>query len=307
MTESIRQVKNRYPKACLQCLFCIILSIIMIYYSHDMKIGVTRGLALSVNKILPTLFPFFILSDVWDSLYVINENSIFCRIFSKVFHLNSSGIYAFIVGGVCGFPLGVKSAVDSYDRGKISLDEMITLCGFCNNPSAAFVISGIGLGLFSNIKIGILLYLFVIISAIVTGFMFRPSRQYSSYQPVISKQSFSIVQSIKKAADTSITVCSFITFFSAVIYLLKIFIKSDITISFISPLIEISSAVEIITGSQLFSKKISMFLIGFALGFSGLSVHLQALCLMPKNANASKYFLMKIIQGLICACLCLMI
>ena len=184
---------------------------------------------------------------------------------------------------------------------------MITLCGFCNNPSAAFVISGIGLGLFSNIKIGILLYLFVIISAIVTGFMFRPSRQNSSYQPVIPRQSFSIVQSIKKAANTSIVVCSFITFFSAVIYLLKIFIKSDITISLISPLIEISSAVEIITASQLFSKKISMFLIGFALGFSGLSVHLQALCLMPKNANASKYFLMKIIQGLICASLCLMI
>ena len=272
---------------------CIILCITMLCFSKDMKLGALEGMRLSHEILIPTLFPFFILSDYWSKNFSISEKSVLSKLFVRLFHIPPCGLLAFITGIICGFPLGVKVACDLYDRGEINDRQLTNLCGSANNPSMAFVISGIGLGIFGSVHVGILLFISCSISAIVCGTVFREKEIKIQKASNISRQKFSLVESIKNAGITSITISSYVIFFSAVIYVLK---KSPL----IASVLELCSAVKIISESQ-FSVNQKLVLIAFSLGFSGLSVHLQAFSFMGARVKKSRYFLMKITQGLLSA------
>lgn len=272
---------------------CIILCITMLCFSKDMKLGALEGMRLSSEILIPTLFPFFVLSDYWSKNFSISEKSVLSKLFVRLFHIPPCGLLAFITGIICGFPLGVKVACDLYDRGEINDRQLTNLCGFANNPSMAFVISGIGLGIFGSVHVGILLFISCSISAIVCGTVFREKEIKIQKASNISRQKFSLVESIKNAGLTSITISSYVIFFSAVIYVLK---KSPL----IASVLELCSAVKIISESQ-FSVNQKLVLIAFSLGFSGLSVHLQAFSFMGARVKKSRYFLMKITQGLLSA------
>lgn len=272
---------------------CIMLCFAMLCISKEMKLGALEGIRLSYEILIPTLFPFFVLSDYWSKNFYISEKSVLSKLFVRLFHIPPCGLLAFITGIICGFPLGVKVACDLYDRGKINDRQLTNLCGFCNNPSIAFVISGVGLGIFGSVRVGILLFIACSISAIICGVVFREKEIKIQKADNIPRQKFSLVESIKNAGLTSITISSYVIFFSAIIYALK---KTPL----IASTLELCSAVKIISESQ-FSVNQKLILIAFSLGFSGLSVHLQAFSFMGDNVKKSRYFLMKITQGLLTA------
>ena len=272
---------------------CIMLCFAMLCLSKEMKLGALEGIRLSSEILIPTLFPFFVLSDYWSKNFYISEKSVLSKLFVRLFHIPPCGLLAFITGIICGFPLGVKVACYLYDRDEINDSQLTNLCGFCNNPSIAFVISGVGLGIFGSVHVGVLLFISCSISAIICGVVFREKEIKMQKADNIPRQKFSLVESIKNAGLTSITISSYVIFFSAIIYALK---KTPI----IASTLELCSAVKIISESQ-FSVNQKLILIAFSLGFSGLSVHLQAFSFMGENVKKARYFLMKITQGLLTA------
>ena len=270
---------------------CLLLCITMLCFSKEMKLGVLEGIRLSSEILIPTLFPFFILSDYWSKNFYISDSSPFSRIFVRLFHIPPCGLLAFITGIICGFPLGVKVARDLYDRDEIDQGQLTSLCGFSNNPSMAFVISGVGLGIFGSVSIGILLFLSCLLSAIACGVLFRQEETKVTKHANISRQKFILVESIKNAGLTSITVSSYVIFFSAIICVVK---NSPL----LAPYLELCSAVEIISKSS-FNTSQKLALIAFSLGFSGLSVHMQSFSFMGDRVKKSRYLLMKLAQGLL--------
>ena len=272
---------------------CVILCITMLCFSKEMKLGALEGIRLSYEILIPTLFPFFVMSDYWSKNLYIGENSIFSKIFVRLFHIPPCGLLALITGIICGFPLGVKVACDLYDRGEINEEQLTNLCGFTNNPSIAFVISGVGLGIFGSVRVGIFLFTSCTISAIICGTIFREKNFKIIKSRNISRQKFSLVESIKNAGLTSITISSYVVFFSSIIYVLK---KSPL----IASTLELCSAVKAISDST-YSINQKLILIAFSLGFSGLSVHLQAFSFMGAKVKKYRYLLMKIAQGFLSA------
>lgn len=270
---------------------CIILCITMLFFSKEIKIGALEGLRLSSEMLIPTLFPFFVLSDYWSKNFYMDKNSLFSKLFVRLFHIPPCGLLAFITGIICGFPLGVKAACDLYDRGEISEKQLTNLCGFSNNPSIAFVISGVGLGIFGSVRIGILLFISCTVSAILCGVVFRENEIKMQKAGNMTRQKFNLVESIKNAGLSSITISSYVIFFSAIIYVFKYSLL-------LSSALELCSAVKTISNSSL-SITHKLTLIAFSLGFSGLSVHLQAFSFMGGRVNKSRYLLMKLAQGLI--------
>ena len=272
---------------------CIILCLTMLCLGREMKLGVLEGIRLSSEILIPTLFPFLVLSDYWSKNFYIGENSILSRLFVNLFHVPSCGLLAFVTGIICGFPLGVRVACDLYNRGEINDRQLTSLCGFSNNPSIAFVISGVGLGIFGSLRVGILLFISCTVSAVVCGILFREKKEKAQKAENISRQKFNLVDSIKNAGLTSITVSSYVIFFSAIIYALK---NSPLLAS----ALELCSAVKIISESP-FNVNQKLVLTAFSLGFSGLSVHLQAFSFMGNEVKKLRYILMKLTQGFISA------
>lgn len=268
-------------------------------YDNELKAAVISGMNLAAMRIIPTLFPFMILSDYWIASFNISKNSFIGKIFRKAFKINQSLITAFLTGAFAGFPLGVKTAVDLYNEGAITREELERISPIVNLPSLAFVISGVGLGIYNDIMIGILLYSVVLISSIIVAIIQGIGRKYSNYSSVISRQMFDLTNSIRKAGCSSLNICFYIIFFSAVIGLASVIIKNGILLAVISSFFEIGNATSIISNTSFVFRGTRLILTAFALGFSGFSVHLQAFSFMPQDISKIKYLITKLLVGLL--------
>jgi sporulation integral membrane protein YlbJ len=263
--------------------------------------SVKSGLDLCYRVIIPSIFPFLILSDLLYRICDFSGIKYIGEIFERFFKVNRSGILAFALGACCGFPLGVKCCVEGYESGELSRSEAQRLIGFCNNTGPAFIISGIGLGLRGSLSDGVILYLSMILSAIAVGVIF--SLGESASHPICSlarTKDFSITESIKNAGMGTVNICSFITFFACVVGLLRAILGESLPYLIIIGFIEVGSATSVLSKTAVLNNTLSLACTGFAIGFSGLSVHLQALSYISKtDIPIKKYFLMKFIQGIL--------
>ncbi len=265
--------------------------------------GVKSGLSFCFSVILPSAFPFMILSDALLFFMYFEKIKPLRRLFSRLFKINGYAISVFLAGLISGFPIGAKLARELYISGKISKNECERLIGFSNNASPAFVISGIGFGLLGSLKTGIFLYLISIASSITSGIVFSFSEKRESDSEYNFKHSYSFVDSIKSATKASVIICGFICFFSVVIDLLAKIIKNDWAMAFISSFLEIGNAAKFIT-SLNFPDIITLPLLAFAISFSGFSVHFQSKSLLSDtDISMKKYYIMKIFSSLISALL----
>lgn len=54
-------------------------------------------------------------------------------LFGRIYRLSAPGIYVILMGFLCGFPMGARTASDFRDRQEISSEEGQYLLAFCNN------------------------------------------------------------------------------------------------------------------------------------------------------------------------------
>ena len=294
----------------IECISAVLLTLAAaLIFSDEISSAVRDGLGLATNVIIPSVFPFIILSDLLYSMPQLSSSLRARRIFESVFGINGDGIYPFILGALCGFPMGVKAAAELYRDGRISRGEAERLIGFTNNTGPAFIVCGIGSGMRGSLTDGIMLYAAMLISAIAVGILsgmlsdrdksISPVRK-DSHMPV-----FRLSESIKNAGYASLNICSFIIFFSALEGLLSKLTGDSGAYLLLLPLFEIGGAASAISKSRLLSRKLSFILTGFAIGFSGASVHMQAKSfLIGTGISMKKYYPMKFIQGMISAGVC---
>lgn len=301
MTSKSYTVKKSNNESLIKTLLCVLLVTFTLLLSGEVKKGIYEGLLFSFSTIIPTLFPFFIISDLWNEYFAVNEKSLISKIFKSILGIPSCALGAYISGLICGFPIGAKSAADLYNKNKISLSDLTLISAISNNPSVAFVISGIGMGIFGNIRVGIIMYLSVVFSSLTVCAIFSKRKIEYNYSEEIMRQTFSFPDSVRNAGLSSINVSSFIILFSGVIRALKSFIKSTTVFPIFCSFLEVSNAAREIGGCSEISKLFRFSLIAFSLGFSGLSVFFQSTSFFPNSMSKSKYLLYKLFQGLLCA------
>jgi len=296
----LKEKKNlkSYFRSKFALIFFLICTALLFLCNESVKLGFINGLKLSALTIIPAIFPFFILSDFLLCFYE-PKNNIFSRAFERMLGISSSGFKAYIIGVMCGFPLGAKCAAELYSKNKISLSECERLCAIASSPSLAFVISGIGLGLRGSLRDGILMYFCVIISSIFTGMILKKAKEKSQNSAEIAEQNFALTESIKRSAYSSLSISAYIALFSSLLFLIDSLIKNDTLLLFISSFLEVGNASVLISKSSLLSPQFSFSLTAFALSFSGISVFMQGLEYLPKEASKIKILCMKFIQGVI--------
>lgn len=99
-----------------------------------------EGMKLWLNTLIPTLLPFLILTGFLVHTNKIEKLLSPLSVFWKtVFGLSPAGAYVFVLGILCGYPMGAKLASDLFTNGKISKREAEYLLTFANQPSPAFL------------------------------------------------------------------------------------------------------------------------------------------------------------------------
>ena len=157
----------------LTILFALFL-IFLIAFSKQNLTAAKDGLTLWATCVVPSLFPFFIATEL---LNYTNITSIFGKFLSPLmrplFNIPGEGAYAFIMGIISGYPVGAKIVTDFYKNGICTKNEAERMLAFTNNSGPLFIIGTVGILMYRNTIIGILLFITHILSSLSVGFLFR--------------------------------------------------------------------------------------------------------------------------------------
>lgn len=119
-----------------------ILLLFLLRFPDQALSAAREGMTLWLNTLIPTLLPFMILTGILlhtgNLEKILNPLAFFWK---KFLGLSCWGAYAFLLGMLCGFPMGAKLSADLYANGKISRREAEYLLTFANNPSPSFLLS----------------------------------------------------------------------------------------------------------------------------------------------------------------------
>ncbi len=122
-------------------LVFLFLSVILIF-NKNAKEYAYLGLSLWFKQMIPALFPFMVLTSVM--VYTGIDRQIirpFKPLFKKLFFLSDGGIYAMLMGFLCGFPMGAKCISLEYEHERITKEEAQFLLTFCNNIGPMYYLS----------------------------------------------------------------------------------------------------------------------------------------------------------------------
>lgn len=327
---TIKLKRNLLPMLFLGFTLCLLI------FSKSNLPAVKSGLALWANSVVPSLFPFFVATELLMHTNVITLfGNLLNRFMKPFFNIRGEGAFAFVMGMISGYPVGAKIASNFRQNNICSKEECERLLSFTNNSGPLFIIGTVGILMFKNTTIGILLFITHLLACVTVGFIFRywkkdkstfhTNSSVTSFNQAKKTASFSnlgeiLAESITSSISTILLIGGFVVIFSSIISIFKASgLLNSLTILF-SPLFEIlkidpsfiqgllTGVLEITNGihtiSSIACKKLSFNLIftAFLLGFGGISVLLQVWSITSKTDLSIKpYVYGKILHGLLAA------
>ena len=278
--------------------------------------AVSSALTMCAERLIPSIFPFMIASELLVRLeFAEITGKILGKPFKRIFGISENGAAAFVIGSLCGLPLGARYAISLFKTGRVSQVECEKLMAISNNAGIGFVVVGVGYGIWGSVDFGWLLYLCQIVAAITVGIMFFRTENRSYIAPVTNyfdKKPFPTLfcEAVSSSTTGILTVCAFAVFFttlsSVITHACSLLSIPAIFSATLGAFSEIASGCERLHEFSLSnapanenSAKILTF---FAIGFSGLSVHAQTLsACLESEIKFKKYILLKLACGVICA------
>ena len=243
----------------------------MLARTRETSVSVCNALVLCAESLIPSLFPFFVVSGILVNLGFVE---LFGKILSPVarvlFKTSGSGAVVFVIGIVCGYPTGAKVIAEMYKDKKLKKEEAERLLAFCNNSGPLFVIGAVGSNMLKNHSLGVALYIIHLLSAVFTGILFRymgnsekNARLCAIYTENIGR---AISKSIESAVVSILNVCGYVVFFSVFCTMVK-------HVALVS-LLEVSMGAKSIVLCG-FSERVTFMLLSGILGFGGICVLFQ--------------------------------
>lgn len=257
-----------------------LLAYAFLFFPQLISQSVMDGLEICASAILSSLFPFFVLSELWIRLgYAKKCSQALQPIMVKLFHLPGSAASALILGIIGGYPVGARTAAQLYKDGQLTKLEAEQTLTFCNNAGPAFIFGVIGVGVFGSVSIGAVLYGIHLLAAILSGLLLRPCAipQTKHESHSFSEESISqaIVSSIAQGGDTALRVCIFVVFFSVLTGCLKPLLPENIWSALLLGTFELANGANGLSALSL-SNSMKFIVAAFLLGWGGFCVLLQS-------------------------------
>ena len=183
---------------------------------------VTReGLSLCARSVIPSLFPFMAVSSALVSLGLGDLTAPWLAgLMEPLFRVPGAGSAALLLGLIGGYPIGARTAAELFRDGLLTRDEAERLLAFCNNSNPVFLISVLGAGVFGSVRAGIWLWLIHVLSALLTGLVFRGTGGAPHVSRTVKRLSFravglasACVEAVRSSVSGMLSVCGFVLFF----------------------------------------------------------------------------------------------
>lgn len=292
-------------KYCLCAAAVFTVAATVLIFPHQSAEGVRNGLELCLKSVIPSLFPFMVISAF---LVQSNMTAKADRFLSPVTRLlfrqpgcAGSVIFLSLIGG---YPVGAGLVGQLYESKKITLSQGQRLLLFCINPGPAFVISCVGVQMLSSQKAGVILFASVTVSSLILGFLTRfmsdpPEEPVKTEKDSMGDLSQSFVLSAAKSTNSILMICGWVIIFSTVSALIKTAGLPDSAALFTDCILEVTNGCFNSIGVLPVSA------IAGIIGWSGLCVHCQIMPALVRLKLNYKYFLTgRIICGALSCVIC---
>ncbi len=310
---SVKKVNSKFILKLILLLFLFSL----LFYSNSNIIAISNAIELFLYKVFPSLFPFFIATDLLSHTNFINIlNNILTPIVKPLFNVSGKGAFPFIMGIISGYPTGAKILSDFRKNNVCSKTECERLLAYTNNSGPLFIIGTVGTSLFFSKEIGYLLLLTHLLGTLTVGILFRfykNNYREIEYTEELSFSNFSslLSNSILNSLKTLGTILGYIIIFSIIINIfltsgvLNIFNSFEYYIwikSTILGIFEITNGISFVSNIAVKTLTPSIILTSFLLGFGGISVLMQVYSIISKTDLSIKpYIIGKLLHGIFSA------
>ncbi len=251
--------------------------------------GAVKGINISLNSLLPSLFPFMFVSIFLTRSGLAEKIFYYPSLFlSKLFKKNKNIYTIFFIGAIGGYVSAAK-AITTYHQRKLINDKtaQILLC-CCTNAGPAFLISAIGSSMFFSTSLGVVLYISSVLTSVTMLVIYSKDIENSSLN--IKSQNISyanaFVLSVKNTCSTMSIICSCVIIFSV---LAAFFPKGANNIfGFLLGLLEVTS------GIISFSNELNLWnilAVSFMSGFCGICIVMQIVSVFAEAKLSAKGFL----------------
>jgi len=183
--------------------------LIVILDSKTALSGAKIGIELCMQSVIPSLFPFIVLSILLTNSIAGLQTKLIKPI-SKFCCIPDGYESLFLVGLLGGYPTGAQAVSHSYQNGGLALNDAKRMLGFCNNAGPAFIF-GILSTKFDKPLIPWFLWLIHIISAIFVGAVL-PRNQSTGIRESLQNR-ISLTDALKKTISICSTICGWVVLF----------------------------------------------------------------------------------------------
>lgn len=280
-----------------------------------MTTGALQGLLYCGNILIPSLFPFMVLSS-----FIITSGlaEIIGRYLSpvtkRIFNTGGATGSVILLGMCGGFPVGAKGVATLYNENKIDLNTAKALSMFLVAGGPGFVVCVVGSTLYNSVTTGLILWASQIVAQIILGIFACRGLKYTQANESKAKKapiSNAIVEATESGIHSMFSLCGMVIIFSSFLGLCEDLHIIDYLIILLGALgipenigqCLLNSLWEVTKGcSSCCDLSVPLWLTAFALGWGGICVHFQVYSLTSSiNIPKIKFTLYRLAQGVISA------
>lgn len=254
--------------------------------------GAAEGIDLCIRVVIPSLFPFFILSMLLTSTLHGASFKAF-RPVGRLCGIPEGTESLLIIGFLGGYPVGAQNVAQAYRDGQLSKNTAERMLGFCNNAGPAFLFGIIGMK-FPQWWYPWLLWAILILSALITAMLLPGKDAVCAAVPRAKPISLQIA--LRRSIRIMAEVCGWIIVFRILMHFLGrwiLWLLPDVWQTVITGLLELTNGCCGLDQIQCIGLR---FVSAAALlSFGGLCVSMQTVSACAPLALKTYYFA-KVIQ-----------
>ncbi len=284
------------------CLLIVMTAAVLLLRPAASAAGISRGLSVCSSVIIPTVFPFLVLSGFAARSGVAAAIGRRLNPVTRcLFGLPGCAGAGILIAWLGGYPAGAAVIGELVRTEQLTREEGERMLRFCVCGGPGFLIATVGNRLLNSTAFGVLLFAAHVTAAGVIGILGTPRH---ARRPVCSpvgrhaspSPAEAFTQSVGAACQSLLTMCGFVTLFSALLALLDALLPSYPAI--LPCLLEVSCGC--VTAASL--RGAAPLLLGFTVGFGGLSVHCQiAATLSGTGVMTSRFWITRLLHGCLTA------
>ena len=125
----------------LSAIIFLLFSFSLLLFANSNLVAVKNGLTLWAMSVVPTLFPFFVATELLMHTNIVYYfGKILNKFMKPIFNIRGEGAFCFIMGLISGYPMGAKIASRFRKENICTKQECERLLSFTNNSGPLFII-----------------------------------------------------------------------------------------------------------------------------------------------------------------------